>query len=131
MSATGDVPEGLIWATRGRLWGFRFLLRGGMNDPLLEYERVFGDLSEEPLAWGRGGAQGGLRFPDPRGRRDAAGRVIPHEFVVPSDVADRVGSAAEGRDQVWPLVAGVYANFWDAAEPPADADVCDAFRLDH
>ena len=25
----------LIWATRGRTWGFRFLLNGGFADPLL------------------------------------------------------------------------------------------------
>ncbi len=31
----------LIWATRGRSWGFRFLLDGGYSDPLPVYEKAF------------------------------------------------------------------------------------------
>lgn len=128
MSVTPDLGERLIWATRGHNWGFRFLLRGGKTDPLLEYERIFRELADDPLTWGRVGAKVALRFPDPHGRRDAARRVIPHEFVVSGDAADRIESAEGGRDQVWPLVAEVYAGVWDATTPPADADIRDALR---
>ena len=34
-----ELTARLIWATRGRSWGFRFLLKGGLSDPLMAYER--------------------------------------------------------------------------------------------
>jgi len=87
-----DLPERLIWATRGRSWGFRFLLNGGLSDPLLVYERSFADLEDEPTTCHRSARKVALRFPDPLGRRDASGRIIPHEFVVIGDLADEIES---------------------------------------
>lgn len=124
MSRDQDVLEGLIWATRGRSWGFRFLLDGGLSDPLLEYERAFADVGDKPMAWRSAAGKVALRFPDPLGRRDAAGRVIPHDFVVPGDFATDIQSAEEGMHQVWPLVAEAYARVWDAKRPPVAADLC-------
>lgn len=118
-----DGPEGLIWATRGRSWGFRFLLDAGLRDPLLDYERAFANLGEEPMVWRRAGGKVALRFPDPLGRRDAAGRVIPHEFVVSGDLAHEIASVEDGLGQIWPLVAGAYARVWDAEGPPSVADL--------
>src|SRR6476661_3454327 len=89
-------PNRLIWATRGRSWGFRFLLAGGLSDPLADYERAFADLEPEPAAWRRTDAVVALRIPDPDGRKDAAGRDIPHEFVVFGDLADRIESVEDG-----------------------------------
>jgi hypothetical protein len=117
-----DTPEWLIWATRGRSWGFRFLLNGGLSDPLLVYERSFAGLEGEPTTYHRAGAKVALRFPDPLGRRDASGRVIPHEFVVSGDLADEIESVEDGLQRVWPLVAEVYAGAWDAERPPSAAD---------
>ena len=48
MNAT--YPDSVIWATRGRTWGFRFLLDAGLSDPLADYERAFGDLRGAPTA---------------------------------------------------------------------------------
>jgi hypothetical protein len=123
VSPDQDLPEGLIWATRGRSWGFRFLLDGGMSDPLLEYERIFADLGDEPTAWRRAAGKVALRFPDPLGRRDAAGRVIPHEFVVSGDLADDIQSADDGRQRVWNLVALAYDGVWSAEGPPSVRDL--------
>lgn len=113
----------LIWATRGRQWGFRFLLDGGLRDPLLEYERLFADLGDAPTAYRRVGGRVAIRFPDPEGRLDAAGRVIPHEFILSGQVADGIHSEVEGLEQIWPLVASAYARVWDAEEPPSAADL--------
>jgi len=118
----GSTPP-LIWATRGRSWGFRFLLDAGLGDPLPEYERAFGELRDAPTAWRRDGGHVALRFPDPLGRRDAAGRVIPHEFVLFGRLADAVGSVDEGVREVWPLVAEAYAGVWEASDPPTAADL--------
>jgi hypothetical protein len=60
-----DLTESLIWATRGRSWGFRFLLNGGRHDPLPEYEGSFAGLEDEPATWRRTAAKVALRFPDP------------------------------------------------------------------
>lgn len=123
MSLEQDLPEGLIWATRGRTWGFRFLLDGGLSDPLPEYERVFADLRDDPRACSRVGGKVALRFPDPLGRRDAAGRVIPHDFVVSGDVASKIQSVDDGLQQVWPLVEVAFARVWDAEGPPTGAEL--------
>lgn len=110
----------LIWATRGRTWGFRFLRRGGFEDPLPEYEDAFSDLGDEPEICRRVGGRVALRFPDPAGRKDAAGRVIPHEFVVSGPLAEEIGSAEDGRRLIW-LRSGIadeFARVWELPEPP-------------
>ena len=123
MSPDPARPTQLIWATRGRSWGFRFLLDAGFADPLPEYERAFTGLSDPPTAWRREGKYVALRFPDPLGRRDAAGRVIPHEFVVFGDLAGNIGSVAEGIQQIWPLVEPAYARIWDTDTAPTGEDL--------
>ncbi|MGQ0631579.1 MAG: hypothetical protein ACT4P1_11085 [Sporichthyaceae bacterium] len=122
MSAEALKPR-IIWATRGRFWGFRFLLDGGVGDPLPTYERAFGELRDAPSAWRREGECVALRILDPLGRRDAAGRVIPHEFVVFGQLADAVDSVEGGMRVVWPLVADAYADVWEAANPPTSDDL--------
>lgn len=123
MNGDHGPSRGLIWATRGRFWGFRFLLNGGLSDPLLEYERVFANLKDEPTAWHREGGTVALRFPDPLGRRDAAGRVIPHEFVAFMELGVEIESVEDGRDKVWPRVAGAYARVWDTEAAPSVTDL--------
>lgn len=123
MNPESDLHKSVIWATRGRLWGFRFLLRGGLPDPLLDYEDVVEDLGDEPSAWCRVGDRIAFRIPDPQDRRDSAGRVIPHEFVVSGKLASGVESVEEGLREIWPLVADAYARVWDSAEPPTAADL--------
>lgn len=113
----GDLGS-IMWATRGRNWGFRFLFDAGLSDPLPDYERAFGDLRDEPTAWRRHDGCVALRIPDPLGRRDSAGRVIPHEFVLYGDLAATVESVDDGLRKVWPLVSEVYASVWDASTPP-------------
>ncbi len=123
MSPDQDPLEGLIWATRGRSWGYRFLLNGGLTDPLVEYERIFAHLGGESTAWRRADGKAALRFPDPEGRRDAAGRVIPHEFVVFGDLADEIESVEDGLKRVWPLVAAAYDRVWALDGAPSIADL--------
>ena len=91
-----ELTARLIWATRGRCWGFRFLLKGGLSDPLLAYERSFAGDDDKPAMWRRAAGTVALRFPDPLGRRDASGRVIPHEFVVFGDQADEAVTTLAG-----------------------------------
>ncbi len=109
----------LIWATRGRSWGFRFLLNAGYPDPLSPYERAFLDMEGEVAGYRRAGEQVALRFPDPLNRKDTAGRVIPHNFVVLPPLAQAINSVDDGLEKVWPLVQGIYEQLWEAKEPPS------------
>lgn len=112
----------LIWATRGRMWGFRFLRSGGFPDPLIPYETAFADLSGVAEGISRREDRVALRFTDPEGRTDRAGRIIPHDFVVFDELADQVRSVADGLAKVWPLVADDYARVWGLSEPPQPLD---------
>lgn len=109
----------LLWATRGRSWGFRFLPVGrgaadGMaadGDPLGLYERAFaGHADGDEGCWAGADGLTAVRLSDPEGRRDEAGRVIPHEFVLRGEEVRTVGDALA---VVWPRVAAQYAEVWD------------------
>ena len=111
----------LIWATRGRSWGFRFLLNGGYPDPLSAYEHAFAGIEDELTGCWRVADQLALRFPDPLNREDAAGRVIPHDFVVMEPLVNDIRSVGDGLQRVWPLVADIYARVWSVSPPSANA----------
>lgn len=123
MSGDQELLDHLVWATRGRSWGFRFLLNGGLSDPLSEYERVFGNVKDQPTTLRRVAGRVAFRLPDPLGRRDAAGRVIPHEFIVLGETLVEIESVEDGRDKVWALVAAAYERVWDAESPPSLEDL--------
>ena len=113
---SGDAN--FIWATRGRNWGFRFLRRGGLKDPLSVYEDAFSKVGDQPQAWNRVDNKVALRFPDPEERQDAAGRVIPHDFVLIGPWANGFDSFEDGRLWIWREVADEFQNVWDKPEPP-------------
>jgi hypothetical protein len=102
----------LIWATRGRSWGFRFLRDGGFEDPLPAYLDAFADVGEAESACMRVGDRVAARLPDPLGRRDAAGRVIAHDFVVFPPGSEETTSLEEVLQVVWPTCADEYARVW-------------------
>lgn len=107
----------MIWATRGRDWGFRFLRDGGFVDPLIEYQKTFSEVDESSEICCFVKDRVALRFPDPLGRRDRSGRVIVQEFVLldPETGLDSVGDA---RELVWPEVRDEFAAIWMLPEPP-------------
>lgn len=108
----------LIWATRGRSWGFRFLLNGGLVDPLATYEEAFARASGERTFLKHARSVTALRFPDPLGRCDESGRVIPHDVVILELSEPRVGSVEAGRELVWPLMEAAFAEVWDRPRAP-------------
>lgn len=117
---TAQLPRRFIWATRGKSWGFRFLRDGGFDDPLSVYETAVAPLGDRPNALWRADDHVAVRFSDPESRRDSAGRVIPHEFVLFDDIASSATSFEQTRDQVWELVSGEYDTIWDL--PAASAN---------
>lgn len=123
MSSASNGLDDLIWATRGRSWGFRFLLTGGLADPLQTYERAFAGAGDGPRSWQNITGTVALRFPDPAERRDSAGRVIPHDFVMRGNLAAEVESSEAGERIIWPLVSEIYSAIWDADRPPSSFDL--------
>ena len=116
-STVADHEIAFIWATRGKNWGFRFLRTAGRANPLEIYEAAFSGVGDTTEAF-RGTADTvAFRFLDPERRRDAAGRVIPHEFVLFPPLSDGVGSVEEGLRLVWPLVSDDFARDWEQARP--------------
>lgn len=106
-----------IWATRGEAWGFRFLRDGGFTDPLPQYDSAFEGTPTGQTAWQKANSVVAARFPDPDGRTDSAGRVIPHEFVLFPPLADELDNVDDVITQVWPLVADEYSDVWQTAQP--------------
>ena len=107
-----------IWVTRGRDWGFEFLEKAEISDPLSIYEGAFLGIENQPQVCRRIDGIVALRFPDPLGRQDAAGRVIPHEFVLFETSAHEIESVQEGLEKVWPLVENRFASVWEGVRPP-------------
>lgn len=120
---------GLIWATRGRSWGFRFLLDGEESTPLITYESAFLGTDAETKLCRRANDRLALRFLDPFNRADASGRIIPHDFVVPHPTSSRINSVDDGLREIWPLVADIYDRVWDAEKPPSIAEVRSAIAV--
>ncbi|MGY1734596.1 hypothetical protein [Geodermatophilus sp. SYSU D00684] len=115
----------LVWATRGRDWGFRFLRNDAAGDALELYDVAFAgveDTSETCRRVAGNGARSemvALRFLDPVGRRDRAGRVIPHDFIVVGALADEIDSIEAGRQRIWPMVADDFERVWRLPAPPS------------
>ena len=102
-----------IWVTRGRAWGFRFLRDGGITDPLPVYERAFSNIRNERQGFDKRNDVIALRFADPEGRKDEAGRIIPHDFVIFDSIDSDLGSFEDGVVSVWPLVKEEFGEIWD------------------
>ncbi|MFI2294947.1 hypothetical protein [Isoptericola sp. NPDC019571] len=115
----------LIWATRGRAWGFRFLLKGGYTDPLDAYEQAFAGTGDVESTCRRIDGRVALRFPDPDGRRDNVGRVIPHDVVVMPPHSNDLHTVQDGMASVWPLLAGAFAAVWDQPTAPTQRQIDD------
>lgn len=109
----------LIWLTRGMTWGFTFLRDGEEADPLLAYDEVFSGIEAQPELCRHVGKKVALRFADPLKRKDRAGRVISHDFVVFTPLADEINSVEDGLRLVWPLVADEFARVWKLPKAPA------------
>jgi hypothetical protein len=114
----------LLWATRGRRWGFRFLDVPGRaassaagGDPLTVYERAFAGHEDASEGCWRADGLVAVRLRDPEQRTDEAGRTIPHEFVLEAARARGVTSPADALARLWPPLAERYAELWDGPGP--------------
>jgi hypothetical protein len=109
----------IIWATRGKSWGFRFLRTGGIPNPLAVYERAFVGAEGASMTFERRAETIAVRFTDPDGRTDRAGRVIQHDFVILSGETDDLRNVEDARAILWPMVREDFDDFWERPTAPA------------
>ncbi len=111
-------PTSMIHATRGKNRGFNFRTAGGLKDPLTEYVKTgFEQMPDAKEFFNRYGdrmEKVAARFPDPLGRKDAAGRVIPHEVILHEALAKGVKDVADAIKVAWPSIADEYADYYNS-----------------
>ena len=112
-----DLSRHLVWLTRGRDWGFRFLSLGPFSLELAQkaYQVVFGENGygdREVVGWTMKCGEHvyqfvAYRFNDCRQSwKDIAGRVIPHEMIVVNE-GDGIQCS---RDELMDCVRPFYAQ---------------------
>lgn len=104
-------PTTMIHATRGRDVGFQFFKKGGVPDALVEYTKAGfteDDRRENFKRYGKSGEKVAARFFDPEGRHDFAGRIIPHEVIVPASMSNGINSLDDVKTKIWPLLKPDY-----------------------
>ena len=109
-------PSDLIFATRTRGQGISFVRKGNLPDPLLEYDRGFGSDSGEKNVFRRYGDNNekiAVSFDDPDGRKDHAGRVIPHEVIIPKSMSAGINTHAEAVAKAWSILGPKYSEDYD------------------
>jgi hypothetical protein len=111
--SVSEEPTGPVFASRGKHSGNRFLLSGGLRDPLPEYERAGFDrmLPNSHARYGRNAEKIAVSFHDPQGRKDFSGRPILHEVVIPAHHASGIDSYTAARDRAWELVQKAYEAY--------------------
>lgn len=110
-------PISVIHATRGKERGFGFLANGGLKDPLREWDHV-GNINEfngnQFQRYGKNLEKAAVVFDDPHGRKDAAGRVIPHLVILPKEHAKDVHDFEGAKKKAWNLVKDDFNSLYDS-----------------
>lgn len=97
-------PTSVIHGSRGKDVGFRFIKRGGVPDPMTEYMQAFDGHTGGDAFKRFGDGKIAARFSDPEGRKDFAGRTIPHEVIIPKSMADGVNNLDDVVKKFWPTL---------------------------
>lgn len=112
-------PVGIVHSSRGVNKGYTFLHKGGLNDPEMQFIKAgFGD-GQSPGFFTRFGSKGekaAATFADPLGRKDAAGRGIVHDIILPAHMSHGVNSAQDVQNLVWPHIKDTYHTFYEASK---------------
>ena len=108
-----------LWATRGKLWGFNFLSRADLDDPMPIYDEAFSEKNLRAESFWHGVNTLAFRFVDPLSRTDFSGRPIHHEIVIIDSLnsISKIDSVESGVGEIWPLLAEHYATIWEESAP--------------
>jgi hypothetical protein len=105
----------ILWSTSGRDWEFRFLLEPKQCDDWVAYHRsIVQPSTANETDVNHGSILSGsvlytsVVFLDPEGRKDSAGRVIPHEVAVIGEHLDRDNL----KNMLWEKLSSVYSQLY-------------------
>lgn len=119
ISSIHEEPTSPILATTGKHIGNGFLMKGGLADPLHEYDKA--GFSNGLVGVGEHRIYGGkvaVSFHDPKGRKDQAGRPIVHEVIIPRHHSTGVNSYESAREKAWALIKNTYDPFYEISTNP-------------
>lgn len=113
-----DLPdlENLMHFTRTKNRGFSVFNDGNHPKPMTMANKIMGDdwdTSDKLMDTDRGL---GVLLTDPEGRKDRAGRDIPHLIIMPNSMRDEIRSVDDVREKVWPALKDDYAAVYDQPE---------------
>lgn len=106
-----DKMTNVAHLSRGKDYGFRVIQSGGSSDAVSSADSVFGeDASGSSMPGNFEKKEGHVlsTFLDPEGRKDRAGRVIPHTVVVPPSQSSGLNSSKDVQDKIWPKLKDNY-----------------------
>ena len=111
--ALAKEPINIVHSSRGKKVGFQFLNRGGLDDPLKEFESAglhtsIGERDGYFKRYGKNLEKVAATFNDPDGRKDFAGRIIPHQVMLPESLAKGVSSNEDAKNVAWPLIKDTF-----------------------
>lgn len=112
-----EEPTKPMLLTRGKNLGYRFVGNHGLKEP---YNLIHAADPGESMAvntikrWGKNNEHVVALFHDPAGRTDRAGRIISHQVIVPSSMADDVKSIDDVIAKIWNgKLSKEYDAFWE------------------
>jgi hypothetical protein len=115
-------PEHILWSTRGLDWGFSLVLVPKLKcqDWLRVRDAIFGGSSNDGDFFKRDSIglcgsreeYAAVRFLDPKGRKDRAGRVIPHEFVIFGPSSNPFNDGATLKEAAWKQAESCYKEIF-------------------
>lgn len=104
-------PTSIIHTSRGKNKGFRFYQQGGTPDYFQLWSKHFeqaGGAAKNDMFEKLPNGMVAAAFPDPKGRKDAVGRVIPHEVIVPAYLTTGINTISDVVKHVWPMLEDAY-----------------------
>lgn len=107
--AVSSEPITVMHMSRGKNNGFRFYNDGQSPSPLSEYDKGFDGQQESHSHFKKYDGKVAATFLDPEGRKDRAGRPIPHQVIVPKSMADGINNVDDVVAKIWPIIKEDYS----------------------
>ena len=97
-----------------------FIRKGGLSDPIHEYEKAGFNTrigTNEHRRYGSSNEKVAVAFRDPRGLKDASGRPVLHQVILPKAHASGITDFESAKSKAWSLAQGPYDEYVKAGKP--------------
>lgn len=114
-----EEPTSPVLATRGKYIGNGFLMKGGLSDPIHEYDKAGFNNGLVNVGthrrYGEAAEKVAVSFLDPKGRTDHAGRIIGHEVIIPAQHAEGINTFEDASNKAWSLIKDTFDPFYQTS----------------